>query len=69
AVGPWVALKLFGTAPYFHPSRPFWFGAAALGVAVLIAVLSQGVIRRAHAAAPAPHTVEEAEAVLVGDLD
>jgi MFS family permease len=71
AIGPWIALKLFGSGPVFHPARPFWFGAAALVVSVAIVVLSRGIIERAHAdhAVPATHSSEEAEDILVGDLD
>jgi len=72
AVGPWAALKLFGAGPVFHPARPFWFGAAALAIGVVVVTLGRGVIERAHAEhdpAPAAHSLEEAEDVLVGDLD
>jgi MFS family permease len=71
AIGPWIALKLFGSGPVFHPSRPFWFGAAALAVGVIIVVLSKRTIEQAHAghAAPATHSGEEAEDILVGDID
>jgi MFS family permease len=71
AIGPWIALKLFGSGPVFHPSRPFWFGAAALVVSVVIMVLAKRTIEQAHAdhATPAAHSSEEAEDILVGDLD
>ena len=34
AIGPYVALKLFGEAPDVHVHAPFWFGAASVFVGV-----------------------------------
>ncbi|MDX6359510.1 MAG: transporter, family, multidrug resistance protein [Nocardioidaceae bacterium] len=71
AVGPYVALKLFGVPPREHVHAPFWFG--AIMVAIGLAVLAAGsrVVARALAGqhAVGVHSADEAEAVLVGDLD
>jgi cyanate permease len=68
AFGPYAALKL-GEKVDAH--APFWFGAAGALVAVAIVALSLRTISRAIAgdAAPAAHSADEGEAVLVGDLD
>jgi len=65
AVGPYVALKL---AEHEGPGAPFWFGgiAVAVGVAVLAAGLP--TIAAALGSEPAPHSTDEAEAELLGDL-
>ncbi len=63
AIGPYVALKL---AEHVNIQAPFWFGATAVAVGVLVAVVGG---RRVRPVAPAAHGEEEAEAVLVGDLD
>ncbi|MEV7428379.1 MFS transporter [Nocardioides sp. NPDC092400] len=66
AVGPYVALKL---GEHVDVHAPFWFGAAAVAVGVVIALAGTPTVRRALAGhAPAPHTPAEAEAELVGDL-
>ncbi|MCK9823305.1 MFS transporter [Nocardioides cavernae] len=65
AVGPWVALKL---AENVDLHAPFWFGAAAVTVGVVIVAAGSRTIGRALASAPAPHSVTEAESELVGDL-
>jgi hypothetical protein len=71
AVGPYVALKLFGVPPREHVHAPSWFG--AIMVAIGLAVLAAGsrVVARALAGqhAVGVHSADEAEAVLVGDLD
>ena len=36
AIGPYVALKLFGAPPDVHVHAPFWFGAASVLVGVVI---------------------------------
>jgi len=68
AIGPYVALKLFGLPPHVHVHAPFVFGAVmvAVGVAIMIAgaPLLTRALRDSHEA-----PLEEAEAVLVGDLD
>ncbi|WP_239459965.1 MFS transporter [Nocardioides daejeonensis] len=63
AIGPYVALKL---AEHVNIQAPFWFGATAVAVGVLVAVVGG---RRVRPVAPAAHGEEEAEAVLVGDID
>jgi ACDE family multidrug resistance protein len=66
AIGPYVALKL-GESVGVH--APFWFGASAVAVGVVIVAAGTPTIRRAlHGGAPAPHSEDEAEAQLVGDL-
>ncbi|GAB4011973.1 MFS transporter [Nocardioides ultimimeridianus] len=66
AVGPYVALKL---AEHQGAAAPFWFGGISVAVGVVVLVAGSGVISAALHGAPAPHSVEEAEGVLVGDLD
>lgn len=63
AVAPYVAGRL-GEDVSVH--APFWMGAGAVGVAVL--VLASGRRHLREVPLPAPHSVEEAEAELVGDL-
>ncbi|WP_395695725.1 MFS transporter [Nocardioides sp.] len=65
ALGPFVALKLAERAGVH---APFWFGAAAVAVGVVIVALGAPTIRRALGDAPGRHTPAEAEAELVGDL-
>jgi ACDE family multidrug resistance protein len=67
AVGPYVALKL---GEHVDVHAPFWFGAAAVSVGVVLAIAGTPTVRRALAAshAPAAHSPAEAEAELVGDL-
>ncbi|HEU5035620.1 MAG TPA: MFS transporter [Nocardioides sp.] len=65
AIGPYVAMKLF---EHQGVHAPFWFGAAAIAVGVVIIAAGTPVIRRALDGAPAAHGAEEAEAELVGDL-
>ncbi|HWJ81394.1 MAG TPA: MFS transporter [Nocardioides sp.] len=64
AVGPYVALKL---AEHEGVHAPFWFGATAVAVGVVILLLGGPTIRTALGAAPASHSAEEAEAELIGD--
>jgi ACDE family multidrug resistance protein len=70
AVGPYVALKLFGVPPNAHVHAPFWFG--AIMVAIGVAILASGgrLVSRTleHGHAPASREAE-AETILVGDLD
>ena len=68
AIGPYVALKLFGLPPDVHVHAPFWFGAAMVAVGVAVMGAGAGVVSRAlegHRETRA----QEVEAVLVGDLD
>lgn len=66
AVGPFVALRL---AEDVDVHAPFWFGAAAVALGVVVAVAGAGTVRRALGAAPAPHGTTEATALAVGDAD
>ena len=50
AVGPYVALKLFGTPPDIHVHAPFWFGAASVLVGVVILAAGFRTVARTHAA-------------------
>jgi MFS transporter, ACDE family, multidrug resistance protein len=65
AVGPYVALKL-GEKVNAH--APFWFGASAVLVGIVVVVAGAPTIARA-AHLTRSHSEAEAEAVLVGDLD
>jgi len=62
AVGPYVALKL---SENVSPHAPFWFGACAVLVGVVILVAGRRTVSGAFA--PAAHSLEEAEVELVGD--
>ena len=65
AVGPYVALKL-GEKVGIH--APFWFGATAVLVGiVIVAAGSRTISRTLHA--PVAHSVEEAEVLVTADLD
>jgi predicted MFS family arabinose efflux permease len=66
AVAPWLAGKL-GENVNVH--APFWMGAAAVLIGVVVLVVGKGAVERAHAAVPAAHTEDEAEMIAVGDLD
>ncbi len=64
AIGPYVALKL---AEHVGVHAPFWFGAAAVTVGVVVVAAGAPTIGRAlHDEAPSART--EAEAELLGDL-
>ena len=63
AVGPYVALKLH---QHVSARSPFWFGATAVAVGVLVAIVGARWVRTTT---PARHGEEEAAAVLAGDLD
>ena len=65
AVGPYVAMKLF---EHQGVHAPFWFGAISIAVGVVIIAAGSPVIRKALHGEPAGHSVEGAEAELVGDL-
>jgi MFS transporter, ACDE family, multidrug resistance protein len=71
AVGPYVALKLFGLPPHQHVHAPFVFGAVMVAIGVVVMACGAPVLTRALAGShesPVDGT-EEAEAILVGDLD
>jgi ACDE family multidrug resistance protein len=65
AIGPYVALKL---AEHVGVHAPFWFGAIAVGVGVVILAAGAATIGRALHGSPAAHSETEAQAELVGDL-
>ena len=65
AVGPYAALKL---AEHQSAAAPFWFGAIAVAVGVVILVAGTRTLDVALHGAPAPHSAEEAEAEALGDL-
>lgn len=65
AVGPYVALQL---AERVDLHAPFWFGAAAVAVGVVVVAAGSRTIAAALTSAPAPHGAVEAESELVGDL-
>lgn len=64
AVGPYVALKL---AEHHGVHAPFWFGAAAVAVGIVIAVAGARTVGTALRSTPTPHSPEQAEAELYGD--
>jgi MFS family permease len=68
AVGPYVALKLFGLPPDVHVHAPFVFGAGMVAVGVVIMGSGARVLTRALEGSHESAT-DQAEAVLVGDLD
>lgn len=68
AIGPYVALKLFGLPPDVHVHAPFVFGAVMVAIGVAIMLGGSRVLTRALEGSHATAT-DEAEAVLVGDLD
>jgi len=65
AVGPYVAMKLF---EHQGVHAPFWFGAIAISVGVVILAAGTPVIRKALHDEPAESAQEVAEAELIGDL-
>src|SRR3954470_11385135 len=62
AVAPWIAGKL-GENVNVH--APFWMGAAAVAVAVVVLATGRRHLGRSHA--PAEHTQDEGELVAVAD--
>jgi MFS family permease len=68
AIGPYVALKLFGLPPHVHVHAPFVFGAVMVAIGVAIMLSGSRILTRALEGAHGSPT-DEAEAVLVGDLD
>ena len=71
AVGPYVALKLFGLPPHEHVHAPFWFGAVMVTIGLVVLAVGARRVSRALAGrhAVAVRSEAEAEALLVGDLD
>lgn len=65
AIGPYVALKL---AEHEGPGAPFWFGGIAVAVGVGVLAAGLPTIAAALHNEPTPHSTEEAEAELLGDL-
>lgn len=65
AVGPYIAMKL---AENGNTHAPFWFGFASVAIAAIVMVFGAPILKRVQHEVPA-HSEEEAEAVLVGDLD
>ena len=67
AAGPYVAMKLF---EHVDVHAPFYFGAAAVFVGVVVMAAGGAAVTRGTAGqAPAAGPVEQAEDVLVGDID
>ena len=62
AIAPWAAGKL-GENVSVH--APFWMGATAVGVAVVILAVGRHHLERSHA--PAGHSQAEGELLAVGD--
>ena len=69
AIGPYVALKLFGLPPHEHVHAPFVFGAVMVAVGVAIMICGAPLLTRALEGSSHGTPAEEAETVLVGDLD
>jgi predicted MFS family arabinose efflux permease len=68
AIGPYVALKLFGAPPDVNVHAPFVFGAVMVAIGVVIMSVSAGVLTRALEGSHETDR-DELEAVLVGDMD
>ncbi|HEU5045128.1 MAG TPA: MFS transporter [Nocardioidaceae bacterium] len=66
AVAPWLAGKL-GENVSVH--APFWMGAGAVFVGVLVLMIGKGAVERGAKQIPAAHSEEEAELVSVADVD
>ncbi|WP_278264846.1 MFS transporter [Nocardia sp. AG03] len=63
AAAPWVAGKL----GEHSISLPFWLGAAFTAAAVAVLLLGRSALSHIDDHDPAPHSVEEAQAITVGD--
>ncbi|MFD4433718.1 MFS transporter, partial [Nocardia sp. NPDC058497] len=63
AAAPWVAGKL----GEHSVSLPFWLGAAFTAAAVGVLFLGRGALTHIDEHDPAPHSIEEAQAITVGD--
>ncbi|KQY64755.1 MFS transporter [Nocardioides sp. Root151] len=65
AVAPWAAGRL---GEEINASAPFWMGAGVVVIGFIIMAVGSKHLR-VHHEAPSAHSSEEAEAVLVGDID
>ncbi|MCP2278362.1 Predicted arabinose efflux permease, MFS family [Nocardia amikacinitolerans] len=63
AAAPWLAGKL----GEHSIAVPFWVGAACTAAAVLVLVVGRAALAHIDEHDPAPHSVEEAQAITVGD--
>ncbi|AVH21060.1 MFS transporter [Nocardia cyriacigeorgica] len=63
AAAPWLAGKL----GEHNTALPFWVGAACTAVAVLVLFGGRSALAHIDDHDPAPHSVEEAQAITVGD--
>ncbi|MFF0531345.1 MFS transporter [Nocardia amikacinitolerans] len=63
AAAPWLAGKL----GEHNIALPFWVGAACTAAAVLVLVVGRAALAHIDEHDPAPHSVEEAQAITVGD--
>ncbi|MEV0434665.1 MFS transporter [Nocardia sp. NPDC050413] len=63
AAAPWVAGKL----GEHSVSLPFWLGAACTAAGVTVLFLGRGALAHIDDHDPAPHSIEEAQALTVGD--
>ncbi|MGW5319911.1 MFS transporter [Nocardia thailandica] len=63
AAAPWLAGKLGEHAV----ALPFWLGAACTAAAVAVLLIGRGALAHVDDHDPAPHSLEEAEALTVGD--
>ncbi|MFE6924176.1 MFS transporter [Nocardia sp. NPDC057663] len=63
AAAPWVAGKL----GEHSVSLPFWLGAAFTAAAVAVLFLGRSALAHIDEHDPAPHSIEEAQAITVGD--
>ncbi|NKX89052.1 MFS transporter [Nocardia coubleae] len=63
AAAPWVAGKL----GEHSVSLPFWLGAACTAAGVTVLFLGRGALAHIDEHDPAPHSIEEAQALTVGD--
>jgi MFS family permease len=68
AIGPYVALRLFGLPPDVHVHAPFFFGAVMVAIGLVFVGSGAGALTRALEGTPETE-VGELEAMLVGDLD
>lgn len=65
AAAPWVA----GTLGEHHANLPFWVGAACTLAAIAVLASGRKILAHVDDHDPAPHSVEEAAAVTLGDAD
>ncbi|MFD6398253.1 MFS transporter [Nocardia sp. NPDC060249] len=63
AAAPWVAGKL----GEHNMSQPFWLGAVWTAAAVAVLYIGRGALAHIDDHDPAPHSVEEAQVITVGD--